>query len=607
MKYLGKIKDNKDLITKEGVLIPNFDNLTPIATYTYSIAAAAYYKMASRANSALADIAEFDDVLMFRITVTGTGINQVADVIVMGSRALANPIVIAHNRTLSTSAATTGIRYLRFNYPKTMNNGYGWDIEFYAYNATARTVKVEVFATTENYSWYDTLTATGYNSDYQSTASMALYTSRGFCYLGTAPIAVSSASTSTYITGYLPLFIAGTQPTAGEALKANSLILFSNNKAYKASNKTVAITPEIGLAFLSNATSSGSALTYNYVRQKGSWATLTGDSAMGKATIERGNPVYLRCTLTNGNIYSDAYLSTSMAAGYTWCYVGVAQSSTAINVETTHPLFITLDSNSKITHINGKALNVGVASVNGQTGDVTVTVPDASSANPQMNGTAAAGSSTDYSRADHVHPSDISKQDTLTFDSTPTNNSANPVTSGGIYNLIHYTSGENFDYVDIGNDSGILKLHGDSGYLRPAYNNKDLALYSDVTDKYVKPSGGIPKSDLASGVQSSLDAADSAYQKPSGGIPASDLASGVIPSVPSAYTSNPAMDGTASAGSSSAWAKGDHVHPSDTTKANVTTVAASASINSSGLITFKNSSNTSLFTLQLPLYNGGVS
>ena len=64
-----------------------------------------------------------------------------------------------------------------------------------------------------------------------------------------------------------------------------------------------------------------------------------------------------------------------------------------------------------------------------------------------------------------------------------------------------------------------------------------------------------------------LDAADvGAYVKPSGGIPASDLAAGVIPTVPSAYTSNPAMDGTASPGSSGDWARGDHVHPSDTAK-----------------------------------------
>lgn len=54
------------------------------------------------------------------------------------------------------------------------------------------------------------------------------------------------------------------------------------------------------------------------------------------------------------------------------------------------------------------------------------------------------------------------------------------------------------------------------------------------------------------------------YTKPSGGIPASDIASGVIPA---AYTSSPEMDGTASAGTSAAFAKGDHVHPTDTSRA----------------------------------------
>lgn len=43
-----------------------------------------------------------------------------------------------------------------------------------------------------------------------------------------------------------------------------------------------------------------------------------------------------------------------------------------------------------------------------------------------------------------------------------------------------------------------------------------------------------------------------------------------IPTVPSAYTSNPKMDGTASAGSSTQWAKGDHVHPVDTSRAPAT-------------------------------------
>lgn len=51
------------------------------------------------------------------------------------------------------------------------------------------------------------------------------------------------------------------------------------------------------------------------------------------------------------------------------------------------------------------------------------------------------------------------------------------------------------------------------------------------------------------------------------------------------YTSTPAMDGTGSAGSSSAWAMGDHVHPKDTTKADKVSGATNgdvAILNSSG-------------------------
>ena len=51
----------------------------------------------------------------------------------------------------------------------------------------------------------------------------------------------------------------------------------------------------------------------------------------------------------------------------------------------------------------------------------------------------------------------------------------------------------------------------------------------DVSGFYTKPAGGIPSTDLAPAVQTSLGKADTAYQKPSGGIPAADIASGVIP------------------------------------------------------------------------------
>ena len=93
---------------------------------------------------------------------------------------------------------------------------------------------------------------------------------------------------------------------------------------------------------------------------------------------------------------------------------------------------------------------------------------------------------------------------------------------------------------------------------------------SDYTDLTNKPQ---INGHTLSGNQSASDLGLGTYSKPSGGIPATDLASGVIPS---AYTSNPAALGTASAGSSSNYAKGDHVHPKPTA-ADIGAIAAPSS------------------------------
>ena len=133
--------------------------------------------------------------------------------------------------------------------------------------------------------------------------------------------------------------------------------------------------------------------------------------------------------------------------------------------------------------------------------------------------------------------------------------------------------------------SGVTTSLGkaDTAYQKPSGGIPSTDMASAVTTSlgkadtaYQKPSGGIPSTDMASAVQTSLGKADSAYQKPRGGIPASDLASGVIPSVPTAYASNPAGLGTASPGSSTSWARGDHVHAMPTA-ANVGAIAAPSS------------------------------
>lgn len=58
---------------------------------------------------------------------------------------------------------------------------------------------------------------------------------------------------------------------------------------------------------------------------------------------------------------------------------------------------------------------------------------------------------------------------------------------------------------------------------------------------YIKPSGGIPDSDIASAATWN---AKGTYSKPSGGIPASDLAAGVIPTVPQMATQADMSDWT---------------------------------------------------------------
>ena len=114
--------------------------------------------------------------------------------------------------------------------------------------------------------------------------------------------------------------------------------------------------------------------------------------------------------------------------------------------------------------------------------------------------------------------------------------------------------------------------------------------FTKNTGTYSKPSGGIPKSDLADAVQTSLGKADTALQsftETDPTVPAWAKAAnkpsytaaevGALPdstTIPSASTATPEMDGTGAAGSSSTYAKGDHVHPTDTSReARVTTVS----------------------------------
>lgn len=85
-----------------------------------------------------------------------------------------------------------------------------------------------------------------------------------------------------------------------------------------------------------------------------------------------------------------------------------------------------------------------------------------------------------------------------------------------------------------------------------------------------------------------------------------ELIAAVKAAIPSAYTSNPAMNGTASPGNSTSWSRGNHVHPTDTSRAAQTALDTyvrpnmldnwdwRSPINSRGLTTYTGVSNYSI-------------
>lgn len=90
-------------------------------------------------------------------------------------------------------------------------------------------------------------------------------------------------------------------------------------------------------------------------------------------------------------------------------------------------------------------------------------IPNASSATPAMNGTAKAGSSSDYARADHVHPSDTAKANksevfTLTNYTTPASGTNFNSFSVGNYRIASYSDLNNMTNHPPATSGGILKV-----------------------------------------------------------------------------------------------------------------------------------------------------
>lgn len=347
----------------QGSTNPVFDDMVALQTIEWDVSDTTYRPIYQMANTGWTQM-NMDITVAYRVTVTGTNINSVTDVVDRWHSPTTYPISSFMCRTLSTSAATTGLKYLRAVYPTSsyLNNAtYPLGVEIEMHNTTARHVKVEVFKTHSSVTWNSTKPSGSIyvNSTYNGNRNIEIYATRGWRFHQPTQMYANSANQASYISDFEAVNTAvGELKSGSTALVAGHFaFLADDGLVYDISNTTKNISVgEAKIGWLYGAVNANTAISWT------NWRAIARPNAtqlgyFNHDTFALGDRIYLRCTMdSSGNIHSGNYLSKTMSAGYTWMPFGWARSATTIYTDTRFPMFYTLDSSGKLSHINGKAV-----------------------------------------------------------------------------------------------------------------------------------------------------------------------------------------------------------------------------------------------------------
>lgn len=247
----------------------------------------------------------------FRIVVTSTAdatIEHELIIEVLGNKNY-TPTITGVSRINTTTAAQTGLYYLRVAFPKTLNNGYRSLIELYTYNTTKRDIIIEMI---ESYgiSLTGSISTSLYNSSFQNVTTPAvLY--NGIVGNSTHYISISGNS-STATLGYN---LYNSSFVTSEAVVANDLVFLniSTNKWEKVINgKSIPLGTLVGRVYSTCAANA----TCGVILQ-GLHPVPTGVTGLAN-----GKDVYLKGSISSGNFVADGTLVTTITAGFAYMRLG---------------------------------------------------------------------------------------------------------------------------------------------------------------------------------------------------------------------------------------------------------------------------------------------
>lgn len=212
---------------------------------------------------------------------------------------------------------------------------------------------------------------------------------------------------------------------------------------------------------------------------------------------------------------------------------------------------------------------------------------------PEMDGTADPGNSANYSRGNHVHPTDTSRASQADMTALQDEVYNNYQTLSGEINTldakVEFSAAA--PLMDSSPSSGSSPYQARADHVHPTDTSRasavDLAYLTarvDAMSGAADPATNDPLMDgtATPGAANSYARGDHRHPTDTSRASASDLVAlqqqvnGISGATPS--NSAPVMDGTASAGSSALYARGDHVHPTDTSRASVAALNSKSNI-----------------------------